>query len=97
MGEPLSPILYPDLDYFLLGFIAASSLVAGLFFLRFYRSTRDPLFLAFLVFFVVQGCTNAVTLELSQPNLGTPMIFLIRLLSILGVLAAILWKNLAKN
>ena len=93
----MSPITYPNLDFFLLGFIAACSVVAGLFFLRFYRATRDPLFLAFLIFFVVQGCTNAVTLELRQPNLGTPAIFLIRLLSVLVVLAAILWKNLAKD
>lgn len=93
----MSPILYPNLDYFLLGFIAACSLVAGLFFLRFYRSTRDPLFLAFLIFFVVQGCTNAAVLELSQPNIGTPMIFLVRLLSVLVVLAAILWKNVARH
>ena len=93
----MSPIAYPNLDYFLLGFIAACSLVAGLFFLRFYRATRDPLLLAFLIFFVVQGCTNAVVLELPHPNIGTPMIFLVRLLSVLVVLVAILWKNLAKD
>ncbi len=93
----MSPLVFPNLDFFLLGFIAASSLVAGLFFLRFYRSTRDPLFLAFLIFFVVQGCTNAVALELSQPNMGTPMIFLVRLLSVLVVLVAIVWKNLARD
>ena len=93
----MSPIQFPNLDNFLLGFIAACSLIAGFFFLRFYRSTRDPLFLAFLIFFVVQGCTNAPILELSQPNLGTPMIFLVRLLSVLVVLAAILWKNVAKS
>ena len=93
----MSPMLYPNLDYFLLGFIAACSVVAGLFFLRFYRATSDPLFLAFLVFFVVQGCTNAATLELAQPNIGTPIIFLVRLLSVLVVLGAILWKNIARN
>lgn len=93
----MSTMVYPNLDYFLLGFIAACSLVAGLFFLRFYRSTHDPLFLAFLIFFVVQGCTNAATLELEQPNIGTPMIFLVRLLSVLVVLAAILWKNMARD
>jgi len=93
----MSPLAYPNVDFFLLGFIAACSLIAGLYFLRFYRSTRDPLFLAFLVFFVAQGCTNAVVLELSHPNLGTPMIFLVRLLSVLVVLVAILWKNVAKN
>lgn len=91
----MNSILYPNFDNFLLGFIVACSLVAGLFFLRFYRATRDPLFLAFLIFFVVQGCTNAAILELPQPNLGTPMIFLVRLLSVLVVLVAILWKNLA--
>lgn len=93
----MSPLLYPNLDYFLLGFIAACSLVAGLFFLKFYRSTRDPLFLAFVVFFVVQGTTSAVTLELAQPNIGTPLIFLIRLMSVLVVLAAIVRKNLARD
>ena len=93
----MSPLAFPNFDNFLLGFIVACSLVAGLFFLRFYRCTRDPLFLAFLIFFVVQGCTNAVVLELPQPNIGTPMIFLIRLLSVLLVLAAILWKNLAND
>jgi uncharacterized membrane protein HdeD (DUF308 family) len=93
----MSPITHPILDYFLLGFIAACSLVAGLFFLRFYRGTRDPLFLAFLFFFVVQGCTNAATLELDRPNLGSPIIFIVRLLSVLVVLVAILWKNMAKN
>jgi uncharacterized membrane protein HdeD (DUF308 family) len=93
----VNAIANPNLDFFLLGFIAACSLVAGLFFLRFYRATRDPLFLAFLIFFVVQGCTNTVTLELTHPNIGTPMIFLTRLLSVLVVLAAILWKNLAKS
>lgn len=95
--SPASPILYPNVDYFLLGFIAACSVVAGLFFLRFYRSTRDPLFLAFLVFFVVEGCTNAAILELDRPNIGTPIIFLVRLLSVLVVLGAILWKNLARD
>ena len=93
----MTPIANPNLDYFLLGFIAACSLASGLFFLRFYRATRDPLFLAFLIFFVVQGCTNAVVLELPQPNIGTPTIFVIRLLSVLVVVAAILWKNLAKD
>ena len=82
---------------FLAGGAAMGFLVCGLFFLRFYRSTRDPLFLAFLIFFVVQGSTNTATLEMSQPNVGTPMIFVIRLLSVLVVLAAILWKNVARD
>lgn len=93
----LDVIVHPTLDIFLLGFIAACSLTAGLFFFRFWRSTRDPLFLAFLVFFVVQGFTNAAIVRLPHPNEGTVAVYVIRLLSILIVLAAILAKNLARD
>ncbi|HEY2471169.1 MAG TPA: DUF5985 family protein [Terracidiphilus sp.] len=93
----LGPITHPALDFFLLGFIAASSLVAGLFFLKFWKSTRDSLFLAFLIFFVTQGFTNAAILGLPHPNQGNVAVFAIRLLSVLVVLAAILAKNIAKD
>jgi hypothetical protein len=93
----MSPITHPVVDFFMLGFIAACSLVAGLFFFKFWRSTRDPLFLAFLVFFVVQGCTNAAILSLEHPNEGNLIVFVVRLLSVLVVLGAILRKNLARN
>jgi hypothetical protein len=91
------PITHPALDFFLLGFIAACSLLAGLYFLKFWRSTRDPLFLAFLVFFVVQGFTNAAILELPHPNEGSLAVYTIRLLSVLVVLVAILAKNIARD
>jgi hypothetical protein len=90
-------MIHPAMDFFLLGFIAACSLVAGLFFFKFWRATRDPLFLAFLFFLVVEGCTNAAVLRLAHPNEGNIIVFSFRLLSILVVLAAILWKNMAKN
>ncbi|MGA9586701.1 MAG: DUF5985 family protein [Terracidiphilus sp.] len=93
----MSPIIHPIVDFFLLGFIAACSLVAGLFFFRFWRSTRDPLFLAFLIFFVVEGCTNAAILSLAHPNEGNAIVFAFRLLSVVVVLAAILWKNMVKS
>jgi hypothetical protein len=90
----MSPIEHPLFDYFLLGFVAACSLIAGLFFLRFWKSSRDPLFIAFAAFFVIQGGSNiAVVSVLPQPNEGNVWIFLLRLLSILGLLGAILWKN----
>lgn len=93
----MSQLTHPVLDFFLLGFIAACSLVAGLFFFKFWRATRDPLFLAFLVFLVVEGGTNAAILSLEHPNEGNILIFSFRLFSVVVVLAAILWKNLAKN
>jgi uncharacterized membrane protein HdeD (DUF308 family) len=93
----MSPITYPLADTFLLGFITACSLVAAVFFLRFWRSTRDILFLAFAVFFLIQGGTSAVVVSLSRPNEGNFWMFLLRLLSILVVLGAILWKNSGKR
>jgi uncharacterized membrane protein HdeD (DUF308 family) len=84
---------HPLVDFFLLGFIAACSLVAGLFFLRFWRSTQDLLFIAFAVFFVIQGACNIAIVSLPHPNEGSLWVFLLRLLSILVVLGAIIWKN----
>ena len=93
----MNPIWHPLADIFLLGFVAACSLVAGLFFLRFWRSTRDTLFLAFAAFFIIQGGSYAFIVSLSHPNEGSLWIFLIRLLSVLLVLGAILWKNTGKR
>lgn len=91
------PLAHPTLDVFLLGFITGCSLVALLFFLRFWRSSRDPLFLAFAVFFFVQSFRESAVLGLRYPNEGNFWLFLIRLLSVLLVLGAILWKNLSRD
>jgi uncharacterized membrane protein HdeD (DUF308 family) len=79
---------------FLLGVISACSLVAGLFFLKFWRQTRDFLFLAFGIAFLVQGANNAAVLLVPKPNEGTPAIYVVRLLMSLLILAAIVKKNL---
>jgi uncharacterized membrane protein HdeD (DUF308 family) len=90
---PLSPISHPALDTFLTGFIVATSLVAMLFFLRFWKSTSDPLFISFAAFFAVQSITHSVVVEFEHPNEGSFALYLLRLLSILGILVAIVWKN----
>jgi hypothetical protein len=95
--DQLAPIGHPVLDIFLLGFIATSSLVAALFFLRFWRHTRDPVFLAFTVFFAIEGANDAYVATLAHPNVGSFAVTLIRLLAVLGVIGAIVWKNLAKR
>ncbi len=90
---PISSLTHPALDLFLLGFIVAASLVAMSFFLRFWKSTSDPLFLSFAAFFAIQSITHTVVLGFTHPNEGSPWLFVLRLLSILGILTAILWKN----
>jgi hypothetical protein len=93
MGEPVSPVLHPVLDTFLLGFICSASLFAGIFFLRFWRETRDPLFLSFAAFFLVQSGLRVATGSLAEPNTGSSLLFLVRMISVLWVLTAIIWKN----
>ena len=90
---PIAPLAHPSFDLFLLGYITASSFVALLFFLRFWKSTSDPLFVAFAVFFATQAVTHTVVVGASHPNEASAWLYVLRLLSIIGILAAILWKN----
>lgn len=94
---PLSPLVHPVTDVFLLGVIVATSFVALLFFLRFWKATRDPLFFAFGAFFAVQCFGHVVVLGFDHPNEGSVWLFLLRLLSVLGILGAILWKNVSQR
>lgn len=90
------PMTHPIADVFLLGFIVACSLVTAIFFLKYWRDVQDPLFLAFAAFFGIQGVLHAAVLLLARPNEGNVWLFLMRLLAVLSVLVAILWKNSAK-
>ena len=81
------------IEGFLIGVIATSSLAAGLFFLKFWRRTRDGFFLAFAASFIIEGLNRSALLFMDKPNEGSPWIYLIRLLSLLLILGAILHKN----
>lgn len=81
------------LDSFLLGVIAATSFTAGIFFLRFWRDTRDSLFFAFAIAFLVEGVNRVGLLFAPHSNEASPWVYVIRLLAFLLILAAILKKN----
>jgi uncharacterized membrane protein HdeD (DUF308 family) len=78
---------------FLVGVIATSSIMAGIFFLKFWRRTRDFLFLAFAISFIIEGLDRACVMTLSRPNEGSPWIYLVHLLAAGLLLFAILKKN----
>jgi hypothetical protein len=78
---------------FLLGVIATASVAAGGFFLKFWRQTRDTLFLAFGVAFIIEGLNRAALLLFEHPNEAHPAIYVIRLAAFLTILAAIVNKN----
>lgn len=80
---------------FLIGVIVTGSVIAGAFFLRFWTKTRDPLFLAFAASFLMEAANRFAFLWLDKPHEGAPVIYLIRLLSYLLILVAIVNKNRA--
>lgn len=81
------------LEGFLLGIIVTASLTAAAFFLKFWRASRDPLFLAFALAFLIEGVNRIGFLLVERPNEGSPAIYVVRLLAFLLILAAILRKN----
>jgi hypothetical protein len=81
------------LEGFLLGVIVTASLTAGLFFLKFWRQTRDVLFLGFAAAFLIEGINRSMFLMLERPYEGRPALYMIRLFAFLLLLAAIVVKN----
>jgi hypothetical protein len=84
------------IEGFLLGVIVTFSLVAAAFFARFWLATRDLLFLGFSAAFALEGLNRMAFLFLDKPNAGDEVIYGVRLLSYLLILAAIANKNRAK-
>ncbi len=81
------------IEGFLIGVIATSSLTAGMFFLKFWRQTRDWFFLAFAASFLIEGLNRIAVLFLSRPNEGNTLIYSVRIVAFLLILVAILKKN----
>ena len=79
-------------DY-LSGAITLGFLVAGLFFLRFWKRTDDGLFLAFAIAFVLLGLGQAVQALANIPEEERSYVFLIRLAAFMLILVAIFRKN----
>jgi hypothetical protein len=83
------------MDVFLMGAIAMASWIAGLFFLRFWRDTRDRLFLIFALAFWLLGLTR-LGLALLQPRPleeSHTYLYWVRLLAFVLILVAIVDKN----
>lgn len=77
----------------LIGAIATSCLVIGLFFLRFWKTTHDRFFLFFALSFLIEG-TNRVSLYLFfDLKEFSPIYYVIRLISYGFIIVAILEKN----
>jgi uncharacterized membrane protein HdeD (DUF308 family) len=77
----------------MLGAVAMASFVAALFFLRFWRQTRDNFFLLFAIAFGLDALSR-LALGLSHPSdEAEPFFFLARLLMFAIIIVAIVQKN----
>jgi hypothetical protein len=73
------------------GAIAAGYAVAGLFFLRFWRDTRDRLFVLFAVAFFVLAANRVVGGLLAEPDRDP--IYWVRFAAFAVILVAVVDKN----
>jgi hypothetical protein len=81
------------MNQMLMGAIAVASLVVGLFFLRFWRHTRDVFFLFFALSFWIEAANRAALgLLVGADEEGVPF-YSVRLVSYGLILLAIWHKN----
>ena len=78
---------------FLSGAVALGFFICGLFFLRFWRRTRDQLFLAFALAFALLGLGQTILALANIPTEERGSLYLIRLAAFALILFAILRKN----
>ena len=85
----------PDLTLFLFlsGAITMGMAAAGLFFLRFWKRTRDSLFLAFALSFWLLGLVQALLALTNYSVEERSWFYLLRLAGFVIILAAIWRKN----
>jgi uncharacterized membrane protein HdeD (DUF308 family) len=85
------------MDSFLQGTIAAGFAIAGVFFLRYWKETRDRLFLLFALSFLTSA-VNRVMLAAtaSSEREHDHYLYLVRLASFLLIIIAIVDKNVRR-
>jgi hypothetical protein len=78
---------------FLTGAVALGFFVCALFFVRFWRRTRDGLFLAFALAFVLLGLGQSILALANIPTEERGSIYLFRLVAFALIMIAIVRKN----
>lgn len=87
----------PTLAAFVAGALTLGLLAVGLFFLKFWRRTRDRLFLAFAVAFALLAANQAAPVLSRIPSEHQGYIYLLRLFAFVLIIAAVLGKNVRRR
>ncbi|WP_159016969.1 DUF5985 family protein [Cognatiluteimonas profundi] len=85
------------MNLFLLGAISMGSAVAALLFLRFWRRTRDRLFLYFGASFLLEAINRALFAWNGARSEEATLYYLVRLLAYGLILWAIVEKNIVRR
>jgi hypothetical protein len=80
-------------EHFLMGAIAMASFVAGLFFLRFWRDTRDRLFVIFAMAFWLLGLTRLLLAWTAAESETHNYLYWLRFAAFALILFAVVDKN----
>lgn len=78
---------------FLAGALACAYVIAGVFFLRFWRKTRDALFLSFAGAFWLLALNQVIVDRLDVDDERSGLVYLLRVVGFLLILFAIVEKN----
>jgi hypothetical protein len=81
---------------FLSGAVTVGYIVAAAFFLSFWRKTADRLFLAFAAAFVLFAVNQGLGFALTVVSEPTNLVYVLRILGFLIIIAAVVDKNLQK-
>ena len=82
---------------FVFGIITMGYVVAGLFFAKFWRRSRDPLFAIFAVAFWLLALNQAIVAVLDVPREEQSWAYLLRLAAFILIIVAIIYKNAASR
>jgi hypothetical protein len=81
------------METLLSGAIAMGLALAGLFFFRFWRRTRDRFFLLFAASFWIEGANRVALALVAHASEDEPVFYLVRLVAYALILVAIWQKN----
>ncbi len=75
------------------GAVAMASLTVALFFIRFWKQTKDQFFLLFGIAFAIDALTRVIISVTAIPNENEPFFYFARLVSFFIIILAIVQKN----
>jgi hypothetical protein len=86
-----------SIEAFLIGVLSTMFVTASVFFMRFWRDTRDRFFLSFAASFLIEGLSRVAVLFVEHPNQPHTAIFVVRLFASALIVWAILQKNYGRD